>query len=228
MRLFGLVVSLALIASGRGEVLDVAPQRGRAVAPINWIDETGRARTLSEFSGYPLVLLPIYTRCRSTCVQNVDRLKEALGHTATDPRQFRVLLFSFDAGDTPALLARYRQRENIPLGWSLGAAAQPEIDALLDSIGVAVGKAGAEFAHPNLLVFLDPNLRVAKWTYGTDYSNADVDLALQVSGGRSDWIGRHSDVLYALLILAATLLLVGLVHQLMRRHDLRLTSAKSA
>ena len=32
--------------------------------------------------------------------------------------------------------------------------------------------------HPNLLVFLDSKLRVAKWIYGTDYTAGDLDTAL--------------------------------------------------
>jgi cytochrome oxidase Cu insertion factor (SCO1/SenC/PrrC family) len=207
---------VALVTTGQGEVIDLIPKRGQPVAPIHWIDESGRARELSQFSGYPIVLLPIYTRCRSACVQNVARLKEALADPAIDSGQFRVLLFSFDANDTPAIMTNYRHRENIPLGWSIGTASQTNIDVLLDSVGVQVGKAGTEFTHPNLVLFLDPKLRVAKWIYGTDYSNGDINLALQVASGRSDWIGRHSDMLYALLLFAATLLCVALFQQLRR------------
>jgi len=211
---------LIVFALAANAVVDLAPQRGRAVASIDWIDENARTRALSEFSGYPLILLPIYTRCRGACVQNVDRLKEALADSLGDPRQFRVLLFSFDATDGPATLAKCRERENIPLAWSVGTASQTSIDALLDSLGVQVGKAGSEFTHPNVVVFLDSNLRIAKWIYGTDYANGDVDLALQIANGRGDWIGRHSDVLYALLLFAASLLCVLLVYyaRQSRRH----------
>jgi cytochrome oxidase Cu insertion factor (SCO1/SenC/PrrC family) len=145
-------------------------------------------------------------------VQNVDRLKQALAVSLADPRQFRVLLFSFDATDSPAVLAKYRQRENIPLGWSTGTASQTDIDALLESIGVQVGKAGTEFTHPNVVMFLDPKLRIAKWIYGTDYSGGDIDDALKIALGKSDWIGQHSDMIYALLLFAASLLCVALVH----------------
>jgi cytochrome oxidase Cu insertion factor (SCO1/SenC/PrrC family) len=216
-----LFVLVALSANLRGNVVDLAPERGRTVASINWTDETGRARQLSQFSGYPLILLPIYSRCRGACVQNVDQLKEALANSSTDPRQFRILLFSFDATDSPAVLAKYRQRENVPLGWSIGAASQSNIDALLDSIGVQVGKAGTEFTHPNIVVFLDPKLRIAKWIYGTDYSGGDVDLALKVAGGESDWIGRHSQMLYALLLFSGSLLCVALCYYLVQLNSLR-------
>jgi cytochrome oxidase Cu insertion factor (SCO1/SenC/PrrC family) len=199
-----------------GVVEDVSPQRGRSVAPISWTDETGRARRLSEFAGFPVILLPIYTRCQTACIANVDRLKKALADSSADPRQFRVLLFSFDGGDTPSTLAKYRTRENIPLGWSVGAASQANIDTLLESIGFQVGKAGTEFAHANLLIFLDSNLRIAKWIYGTDYPSRDVDLALKVAAGESDWIGQHSQVVYALLLFAGSILCVALSYYLLQ------------
>lgn len=204
--IFCLLIALARNASGN--VVEVAPERGRSIAAIEWKDEMGRTRQLSELAGYPVILLPIYTRCRTACVQNVDRLKEALANSANDITQARVLLFSFDPSDDSSVLAKYRRNENIPLGWLVGAGSQANVDALLESIGVQVGKAGREFTHPNILLFLDSNLRVAKWIYGTDYSKGDLDAALQVAMGRNDWIGQHSDVLYALLLFSASILCV--------------------
>jgi len=215
-RLLSIILVTAVAANSRGAVVDLAPERGRAVRAINWIDETGRARDLSTFAGYPLILLPIYTRCRGACLQNVDQLKKALAETSADPRQFRVLLFSFDATDRPATLARYRERESIPLGWSIGTASQSEIDALLESLGFQVGRAGTEFTHPNLLVFLDSKMRVAKWIYGTDYSSGDIDLALKIASGQSDWVGRHSEILYAVLLFAASALCVALAYLILQ------------
>jgi protein SCO1/2 len=215
MRRLGAVTLLfTLVGNLLGDVVDVAPERGRAVPSIKWTDETGRARQLSEFAGYPVILLPIYTHCRTACVQNVSHLKGALAESAGNIAESRVLLFSFDADETPTTLAKFREREKVPLGWSIGAASQTEIDALLESIGVQVGRAGTEFAHPNIVVFLDSNLRVVKWIYGTDYTKSDVDLALQVAMGRSDWIGRHSDVLYAFLLFGASILCVAVAYYL--------------
>ncbi|HLW36239.1 MAG TPA: SCO family protein [Chthoniobacterales bacterium] len=214
MTRFALLIFVVLVANVRGNVVDIAPARGRSVAAINWIDETGRTRSLGDLAGYPVVLLPIYTRCPGPCIQNVDRLKETLANSASDPRQFRVLLFSFDATDNVGTLLKYRQRENIPLGWSIGTASQPDIDALLESIGVQVGKAGKEFVHPNIVIVLDSKLRVAKWIYGTNYSGADVDLALKVAGGGNDWLGEHSQLLYSLLLFAGSLLCVALCYLL--------------
>ena len=199
-----------------GIVTDVSPQLGRRVAQINFTDDAGHVRRLSEFAGFPVILLPIYTRCRTACMANVDQLKKALADSSADPRQFRVLLFSFDSAETPSTLAKYRTRENIPLGWSVGTASQTDIDALLESIGFQYGKAGKEFSHPNLLIFLNSNLRIAKWIYGTDYSGRDVDLALKIASGESDWVGQHSEWLYALLLFAGSLLCVALAYYVLQ------------
>jgi hypothetical protein len=83
-RVIATLILIVLATNLSGGLVDFAPQRGRAIAAINWTDETGRTRPLSEFAGYPLILLPIYTRCRSSCVQNVNRLKEALAEGRPD------------------------------------------------------------------------------------------------------------------------------------------------
>jgi protein SCO1/2 len=209
-------------------VQDVSPQRGRPVAQINWTDDAGRARQLSEFAGFPVVLLPIYTRCRTACIANVDQVKKAIADSSADPRQFRVLLFSFDSAETASTLARYRTRENIPLAWSVGTASQSDIDALLESIGFQYGKAGTEFSHPNLVIFLDSNLRIAKWIYGTDYSGRDVDLGLKIAAGESDWIGQHSEWLYALLLFGGSLLCVALAYYVLQFRVLRRARREAA
>lgn len=229
MRLSPPVVFVAFLSatSFAATVQDVSPQRGRSVASINWTDETGRVRGLSEFAGFPVVVLPIYTRCPGACIANVDQLKTALAASSSDPRQFRVLLFSFDAADTPAELAAYRSREKIPLGWFVGTSSQENIDALLESIGFQYGRAGKEFIHPNLLLFLDSKLRIAQWIYGTDYSGVDVDRALEVASGESDWLGQHSEWLYAVLLFGGSLLCVAFFYYVAQLMVLKRTTRQA-
>jgi len=222
MRFVVLIFYVAFASNAfAGTVKDVSPQRGQLVTSINWTDDAGRVRGLSEFAGFPVILLPIYTRCPTACIANVDQLKTALSGSSADPRQFRVLLFSFDASDTPEKLSAYRVREKIPLGWFVGAGTQQNIDALLESIGFQYGRTGTEFTHPNVVLFLDSKLRIAKWIYGTDYSSGDIDRALKIAAGESDWIGQHSEWLYTLLLLASSVLCVALVYYLAQLTVLR-------
>ena len=217
-RLFSVLALIVAFSADlfAGVIKDVSPQAGNLVPVVSWTDENGTVHSLSEFAGYPIILLPIYTRCRTACVTNVGHLKEALSEASADPTQFRVLLFSFDPTDTPAVLADYRSHQKIPLAWSLGTGSRKDTEKLLESIGFQYGQAGKEFTHPNVLVFLDPNLRVAKWIYGDQYSGRDIDGALRVAAGESDWIGRHSDVLYALLLFAASLCCVAFCYYVLQ------------
>jgi protein SCO1/2 len=229
MRLLSVVLVTVLSTHFSAAIVeDVSPKRGSPVAQIKWIDDAGQIRQLSEFAGFPVVLLPIYTRCRTACIANVDQLKKALADSSADPRQFRVLLFSFDSAETPSTLSKFRTRESLPLAWSVGMASQSDIDALLESIGFQYGKAGTEFSHPNLLIFLDSNLRIAKWMYGTDYSGRDVDLALKIAAGETDWIGQHSEWLYAVLLFAGSLLCVALAYYVLQLIVLRRATRKAA
>jgi len=186
-----------------------------------------RFETYRNSQIFPLILLPIYTRCPTACIANVDQLKTALSGSSADPRQFRVLLFSFDASDAPEKLSAYRVRERIPLGWFVGAGTQQNIDALLESIGFKYGRARTEFTHPNVVFFLDSKLRIATWIYGTDYSGGDVDRALKVAAGESDWISQHSEGLYTLLLLASSVLCVALVYYLAQLTIVRRTKRET-
>jgi len=226
---FGLgLIALCSATSGAGLTQDTQPRVGVSASKFQWTDEAGVTHKLSEFAGYPVVLLPIYTHCPRACVTNVACLKEAVSGATADSTRFRVLLFSFDPADAPDILARYRLRERIPLSWSLGTGLPGETRALLESIGFQYGKAGREFAHPNMVIFLDSDLRLAKWIYGSEYSARDFDAALQVAAGGNDWIGRHSDLLYALLLFALSVGCVGLIHHLLQWLALRRTRAATA
>ena len=209
------LVLSALTAAGLwARVVDISPHRGQQAPSVEWVDDTGSIRRLSDFAGFPVLVLPIYSRCQTACVANVSRLKTALSESSIPPSQFRVLLFSFDQSDTPSTLANYRRRENIPLGWYVGTASKTNIEALLDAVGFQYGEAGSEFMHANVLFFLDSKLRVAKWVFGTNYTGRDVDGALKIALGETDWIGQHSEWLYAILLFAGSLLSVALVHYL--------------
>jgi hypothetical protein len=53
--------------------------------------------------------------------------------------------------------------------------------------------------------------------FGTGYSGRDIDAALKIALGQADWIGRNSNMIYALLLFAASIFLVALVHLLLER-----------
>ncbi len=77
-------------------------------------------------------------------------------------------------------------------------------------------------------MFFDSNLRISKWIYGTDYSGRDVDLALKIAAGESDWVGQHSEWLYALLLFSGSLLCVALAYYVSQLSVLRRATRNAA
>src|SRR6266508_534734 len=95
MRLLFIVLLTVLSTHFSAAIVeDVSPQRGRPVAQIKWIDDAGQIRQLSEFAGFPVVLLPLYNRCRPDCIATPHQPQPPLPDSPAHPPPFRVLLFS--------------------------------------------------------------------------------------------------------------------------------------
>jgi len=171
---------------------------------INVIDDAGRVRSMNEWRGTPTILAPIYTRCPLACSLIVQGLKRGVAESkSATPGNVRVVLFSFDPRDTPEDLRRFRERHKVPLSWSVARANDPaDTRRLLDALGYRFGEAGMIYTHPNEIIVLDAGLRPAKVLLGTTY---DIDDALAVARGRTDWLGRYAGWLMALLLFTALL-----------------------
>lgn len=150
MRLFILFLTCATVASAApaARMEEAQPRRGQALARITWFDQTGAKHSLGELAGYPLILLPMYSQCRASCPANIRSLIRALSEAKVDAKDYRVLLFSIDPGETSNSLAQMRRIEAVPLGWLSGRANAAGVDALTNSIGFEFGRNGDQFMHP--------------------------------------------------------------------------------
>ncbi|HKB80735.1 MAG TPA: SCO family protein [Thermoanaerobaculia bacterium] len=177
-----------------------------AVLPqVTVIDDGGRVRSTDDWKGAPAVIVPMYTRCPLACPMVTEGLKAAAAQSNADPSTYRVVLFSFDPRDTPADLHAYRERHAVPLGWTLATAKPADVRRLLDALDVRVTDAGGAFVHPNVAVVLTPDLQVAKKLYGTTFRASDLDGALEIARGGTDWIGRYGSFALAALLLICIL-----------------------
>jgi len=196
-----LLIALLLVASS------AARGSGPQLPNIDIVDDSGRVRSTAEWSGIPTILAPMYTRCPIACPLIASALKRGVGQSSAAPSTYRVVLFSFDPHDTPADLRRFREREGIPLAWTVATAANKgDARRILDAIGYRYGEAGAYFTHPNEVIALTPDLKTAKALVGTTYG---IDDLLAAARGGRDWIGRYGGWILALLLLA---LLLSAIH----------------
>lgn len=203
-----LATALALIAAAtslHGEEFIL----GVRIPDIEIIDDSGRTRSTAEWKGVPTILAPLYTRCPLACPMIAQGLKRGVAQADASSSSYRVVLFSFDPRDTPADLRRFRERNRIPLLWTVAAAPRKgDARRLLDAVGYRYGEAGGHFTHPNAVIALTPDLTTAKFLLGTTY---DIDDALAASRGGRDWIGRYGGWMLALLLLVCLLSAVQLV-----------------
>lgn len=203
--------------------VSVAPEFvvGKSIPNIEVMDENGRVRNTSEWAGTPTIVAPLYSRCPLACPMIVRGLKRGIAETTTPPSKYRVVLFSFDPRDTAADLRRFRDRNNVPLNWSVVVARGNGARQLLDAIGYRYGDANGLYVHPNAVMVLTSDLKTAKFLFGTNYDARTLDEALAIAGGRRDWIGNYGGILLAGLLLIALLAAVYLVNSLTPAASLR-------
>jgi len=196
-----IALALALLA---GTIQPEFPV-GQRVAAIRLIDDAGRTRALDEFRGLPVIVAPLYTRCPLACPLIANGLKRAAAEAKALPSSYRVIVFSFDARDTPADLRRFRERHQLPITWTMATASRDDVRRLTDSLGYRFAEAPGGFTHPNVVAALTPDLVTARYLHGTSYAAADFDAALSVARGGVDWTGRFGPAAIAVLLFAATL-----------------------
>jgi len=169
-----------------------------AIPAIDVIDDNGRVRSTSEWRGAPVILAPMYARCPLACPLIARSLERGVAESTASPSSYRVVLFSFDPHDTVDDLRRFRDRQQIPLGWSIVRAVDDkDTRRLLDAVDYRFAVAGNFYTHPNAIIALTPDLRPARFIAGTHY---DIDAALAAARGGSDWIGRWGGWALAILL----------------------------
>lgn len=123
-----------------------------------WQDQDGRAVTLADFAGEPVVVTMVFTHCAYACPRIVADLKALRAALPAEVRdRVRLVLASFDtARDTPARLHEWAATQELGAGWTLlhgDADAVRELSVLLDI--AYVQQTDGSFGHGNRIVLLD-------------------------------------------------------------------------
>ncbi len=153
------------------------------------IDNRGRTFTLGEMFGKPLLLLFSYYGCGGSCPVMNRELKEVIGDLERFKigEDFRVLTVSFDTLDSPESMNKFVSELGISKEWENTAwrhaileNSNTDIDRLTNSVGYKSFWSPADdvFLHPNAVLFVTPEGRVARYLYGTAMNVKEVELAL--------------------------------------------------
>jgi len=163
---------------------------------LHFTDETGRdVRLGSYFGDKPVLLAPVYYECPMLCTLTLNGLVKALRPLGLEPgRDFEVVVFSFDPGETPELAAKkkatYLQEYGHPEsadGWHFLTGSESAIRALTDAIGFRYRYDAErdEYAHAAAIMIATPEGDLSRYFFGVEYSSRDLRLGM-VEASRGD------------------------------------------
>jgi protein SCO1/2 len=151
-------------------------------------DASGRDVALGDFFGErPVLLVPAYYECPMLCTLVLNGVLRSLRALSFAPgRDFEVVVFSFDPGETSAMaaakqatyLAEYR-RPGTEAGWHFLTGDAEAIARLTRAIGYryTYDEASGEYAHPSGIVVATPDGRISHYFFGIEFSPRDLRLA---------------------------------------------------
>lgn len=221
-------------------------QKLGAALPLTqtWQDQHGSTHALADYAGgAPILLVPTWYRCSNLCGALLTGTLQSLRATALQPgRDYRLVLFSIDAQETPAD-ARQRatdfagfNAELVDSVWLTGSAER--IAALQRAIGFSSQYDGAQrqYIHPAVLVVADAQGKVSAYLPGVRPIPSELSAALQAARQAQPWslsqqvalicagfdqhVGRYSGAVFNALRAAALLAALALGGWLWRRHRL--------
>jgi len=155
---------------------------------FKFIDLEGQEFTLGEMFGKAFIIVFSYYECDGTCptlnislikaLKTVDRFE--IG------KDYHVLTVSFDEHDTVERMNQFVESLEMPeymkKGWRYAILKNSKtgIDQLTGSMGYNYfwSRADQVFLHPNVLIFVTPEGRVARYIYGTTIDKDTLELAL--------------------------------------------------
>lgn len=151
-------------------------------ANISVVNAQGKIVELYSLLGdKPLIISPIYTKCRTMCGLISHGVYSAIKSTEGLGKDFSVVSFSFDSSDTQEDLANYEKRWKMDgIHWSTISATQQNINKLMKSLGYEYDyiESTKEFDHPSILIVLSPSGKISRYIYGINPDKKDIELAV--------------------------------------------------
>lgn len=153
----------------------------------NLLDKNGDEFKLKDMSGKPLILVFSYYSCDGACPSTNVHLRDTLsGLDGLKPGEdYNVLTVSFDKNDDLHHLHMFTEMTGIRGGkgdyWRMAVMKnRDDIAAFTKSAGYKFfwSPPDKTFLHTNAYIFLSPDLRIARYIYGSPLDSKDVELAI--------------------------------------------------
>lgn len=133
----------------------------------------GRAVSLAQFRGKPLVISPIYTSCFHICPQTTTYLARIAGiaDAALGEDAFSVMTIGFDvANDTPERMREFARARGIESPqWIFASGDEATVARLMAEIGFTYASSVGGFDHMVQATIVDAEGRVYRQVYGQEF-----------------------------------------------------------
>jgi protein SCO1 len=166
---------------------------GEAVPDTRFLDQDGKSRRFSAFSGSPVVMTFIYTRCPlPTFCPLMDRHFATLQKTLKSDaglKSVHLVTVSFDpVTDTPAVLKKHARSLDADLTrWTFLTGDRDEVDQFAARFGVSVGRAlndARDITHNLRTAIIGADGKLAKVYTGNDWSPDQILVDLRALGSQ--------------------------------------------
>lgn len=151
---------------------------GRQVGDYSFRDRQGRAVTMADFRGRPLVVSLIYTSCSQTCPVISHSLTKAveLAQKNIGSDAFHVVTIGFDARvDSPERMRTFARQQNIALpNWEFLSADTATVDRLSEDLGFIFFASAKGFDHLAQITIVDGAGKVFRQVYGDEFEPPHV------------------------------------------------------
>jgi len=171
------------------------PEAGDDVPDFTFVNQSGKTIHLAQFSGKPLLLTFIYTRCPvpDFCPRMSRNFSEVLRQLQASPAAFakaQLLSISIDPEyDKPQVLRDYGDLYvgNIDPGfkhWQFASASPAEVRKAADFFGLSYNQNEGQIVHTLRTVLIGADGRIAKVYDGNQWKPAEVarDYSAAASG----------------------------------------------
>ena len=162
---------------------------GEAVPDVALVDENGRARRLSDWTGKTVAVTFVYTRCPlPEFCPRMDRNFGAVQRDAMGDARLRdrvhLLSLSFDPDyDTPAVLREHARRVGADTEmWTYATGEREAVDAFAKNLGMSIFREDpekVEIVHNLRTAVIRGDGRLATIFNGNDWTSADLLAALK-------------------------------------------------
>lgn len=133
----------------------------------------GRAVSLAQFRGKPLVVSPIYTSCFHVCPTTTTYLARvaSMASAVLGEDSFSVLAVGFDtASDTPERMREFARARGIASPqWTFASGDAATVGRLMAEIGFTYAPSGGGFNHLVQATIVDAEGRVYRQVYGQKF-----------------------------------------------------------